>query len=73
MIRHTNIETSRVQRTWMDVLSLWRRASETRIFNEQREAIGRGPNEQASRVAALEIWVIGARRQYEASRDHPSV
>jgi hypothetical protein len=57
----------------MDVLLLWRRAYETRIFNEQREAIGRGPDEEASRKAALEIWVICSRPEYEASRDHPSV
>jgi len=68
MITHTNIETSRVKRTWMNVLSLWRRAFTTRIFNERREVVGRGSSEQSSREAALTAWVTDAQREYEASR-----
>jgi hypothetical protein len=67
MITHTNIETSRVKRTWMNV-TLWRRAFTTRIFNEQREVVGRGSSEQSSREAALTAWVTDAQREYEASR-----
>jgi hypothetical protein len=53
----TEIQTERVQRTWTDKVLLWRRAYQTRIYDEHREAIGRGPTVQASREAALEKWV----------------
>jgi hypothetical protein len=56
----------------MDVLSLWRRAYETRIFNSRGEAIGRGSSEQSSLEAALTAWVTDAQREYEASRDNRS-
>jgi hypothetical protein len=65
---HTNIETLRIQRTWIDMLALWRRAYQTRIFNERREVVGRGSSEQSSREAALTAWVTDAQREYEASR-----
>ena len=75
----TQIETARVRRTLRDKLLLWRRAFETKIFDERREAVGRGPTVEASREAALAVWVtdgsanlrpageIAALRRHEAS------
>jgi hypothetical protein len=51
------IKTERVRRTWLDKLLLWRRAYRTRIYDAHREAIGRGPTVEASREAALNVWV----------------
>ena len=62
----TEIQTERVHRTWLDKLLLWRRAYQTRIYDEHREAIGRGPTVQASREAALEKWVTEGQAKYEA-------
>jgi hypothetical protein len=53
----TQIETSRVHRTWTDKLKMWRRAYETKIFDEHREAFGRGPTPEASKEAAERRWV----------------
>jgi hypothetical protein len=53
----TQIETSRVHRTWADKLKLWRRAFETKIWDGQREVIGRGPTGEASQEAAERQWV----------------
>jgi len=55
----TQIETSRVHRTWVDKLRLWRRAYITKIWDEHREAIGRGPSPKASQEAAEKQWVEG--------------
>jgi hypothetical protein len=63
----TEIETQRVERTWADILLLWRRAYQTRIFDEHREASGRGPTIEASREAALAEWVTEHQREYEAA------
>jgi hypothetical protein len=50
----TQIETSRVHRTWADKFKLWRRAFETKIWDGQREVIGRGPTREASQEAKAE-------------------
>jgi hypothetical protein len=49
--------SERVHRTWLDKLLLWKRAYQTRISDEQREAVGRGPTIEASEQAALSRWV----------------
>jgi hypothetical protein len=36
---------------------MWRRAYETKIFDEHREAFGRGPTPEASKEAAERRWV----------------
>jgi hypothetical protein len=46
------IQTSRIHRTWLDKLSLWQRAYRTKIIDEHREVVGRGPTPKASRVDA---------------------
>jgi hypothetical protein len=65
----TEIQTERVHRTWLDKVLLWRRAFQTRIYDQQREAIGRGPTAEASRKAALEKWVTGGQAEYEATSE----
>ena len=60
----TEIQTERVYRTWIDKVLLWRHAYQTRIYDEHREAIGRGSTVEASREAALERWVTGGQTQY---------
>ena len=66
----TQIETVRVRRTLRDKLLLWRRAFETKIFDEHHEAIGRGPTVEASQEAALAVWVTDWQREFEANRDN---
>jgi hypothetical protein len=51
------VQTSRVHRTWLDKLLLWRRAYQTRIFDKDREVFGRGPTPEASQEAAEQRWV----------------
>jgi len=63
----TQIETARV-RTLRDKLLLWRRAFETKIFDERREIVGRGPIVEASREAALAVWVTNGQHEFEAGR-----
>ena len=53
----TKIQTERIDRSWTEKLMLWRAAYRTCIFDEHREAIGRGPTVEASRVATLRRWV----------------
>ena len=53
----TEIQTARVRRTWIDRLMLWHRAYETKIFDEHREAFGRGPTPARSQEAAERRWV----------------
>ena len=60
----TQVETERVHRTWIDKVLLWREAYQTRVFDSQRETFGRGPTEEASRDAALKLWVSGGQAQY---------
>ena len=60
----TEIQTERVHRTWIDKVLLWRCAYQTRIYDEQREAIGRGPTVEASREAALKRWVNQGQAEY---------
>jgi hypothetical protein len=49
-------QTSRVHRTLIERLKFWRRAYQTRVFDERREAIGRGPTPEE---AAEHRWVEG--------------
>jgi hypothetical protein len=56
----TDIRTERLDRSWTEILKLWRAAYETRIFDEHREATGRGPTVESSREAALWKWVTEA-------------
>jgi len=51
------IKTCRVRRTWLDKLLFWQRAYETRIFDQHRKVIGRGPTPEASEEAAERRWV----------------
>jgi hypothetical protein len=51
------IETKRVRRTWFDKLKMWRRAYETRILDDNREAFGRGPTPESSQTAAERRWI----------------
>jgi hypothetical protein len=53
----TEIQTTRVHRTWLDKLLLWQRAYQTRIFDAHREVVGRGPTPEESRAAAERQWV----------------
>jgi hypothetical protein len=53
----TELQTSRVHRTWLDKLLLWQRAYETKIFDGHREVVGRGPTPEASHKAAERRWV----------------
>ena len=53
----TEIQTERVHRTWIDKLRLWRRAYETKIYNDRLGVVGRGPTAHASEEAALKRWV----------------
>jgi hypothetical protein len=53
----TQIETSRVHRTWADKLKLWRRAYETKIWDGRSQVIGRGSTPEASKEAAEGQWV----------------
>ena len=52
----TETKTQRVHRTWFERLKMWRYAYETKVFDEQREAVGRGPTPRAARDAALKRW-----------------
>jgi len=49
----TWIETRQVHRSWIDVLRRWCRSYETIIFDEDRDAVGRGPTVEASQKAAV--------------------
>jgi len=53
----TEMRTTRVHRTWLDKILLWRRAYETRILDGHHEVVGRGPTPEASRDAAEQRWV----------------
>jgi hypothetical protein len=52
----TEVRTSRARRTWLEKL-VWKRAYETKIFDERREVCGRGPTPEASQEAAELQWV----------------
>jgi hypothetical protein len=52
----TEVRTSRVSRTWLEKL-VWKRAYETKIFDERREVCGRGQTPEASQEAAERQWV----------------
>jgi hypothetical protein len=64
----TEIQTKRIHRSWSEKLMLWRAAYQTKIFDDHREAVGRGPTVQASREAALAVWVADWQREHETSR-----
>ena len=53
----TQIQTSRVHPTWLDRLLLWQRAYQTKIFDQQREVVGRGRTPEASQEAAERQWL----------------
>jgi hypothetical protein len=53
----TQIETSRVHRTWAEKVKLWRRAYVAKIWDEHRDAVGRGPTPEAAQKAAERQWV----------------
>jgi hypothetical protein len=53
----TQIVTSRVHRTWLDRLKLWRHAYQTKISDSRREVTGRGASPEASQEAAERRWV----------------
>jgi hypothetical protein len=55
-----DMQTSRVHRTWPEKLLLWRRAYQTKIFDERREIFGRGPTPEASQEDAERRWVAEA-------------
>src|SRR6476661_6996235 len=55
--RMAEVQTSRVHRTWLDRMQFWGRAYETKIFDERREVLGRGPTPEASREAAERRWL----------------
>ena len=56
-LRMTEIQISRVHRTWLDKLRLWPRAYQTKIFDGRREVFGRGPTPEAAQDAAERLWV----------------
>jgi hypothetical protein len=49
----TESRTRRVHRTWLDKLSFRQHAYETKIFDQQGEALGRGATPEASQIAAM--------------------
>ena len=63
------IQTQRVRRTLIDKLLLWRHAYQTRVFDSQREVVGRAPTAEASRDAAMAKWVSQGQAEYEAAEE----
>ena len=53
------ITTRRSRRTWLERLSMWQRAYETKVFDNVREVVGRGRTPQAAQDAALKRWGLG--------------
>ena len=51
-----HVETRRVRRTWLEKLSQWGRANETKVSDGPREVIGRGPTREASQEDAERQW-----------------
>ena len=51
------VRTARIRRTWLEKLLLWRSAYETKIFDQHREVVGRGPTPEASQKNAEQRWV----------------
>jgi hypothetical protein len=62
----TQIRTSSTRRTWAEKLMLWKQAFRTKIWDQDRKAVGRGPTPEA---AAERVWVAEGQRAYEANRD----
>jgi hypothetical protein len=54
---NVEIRTSRTRRTWVEKAMLWPRAYQTRIFDQHREIVGRGPTPEASREDAKRRWI----------------
>ena len=48
---------------------LWKRAYRTKIWDQDRKAVGRGPTPEAAQEAAERVWVAEGQRAYEANRD----
>jgi len=44
---------------WVEKAKFWPRAYQTRIFDQRREVVGRGPTPQASHEEAEQSWVAG--------------
>src|SRR6187401_3400961 len=70
LLRMIDFQTSRVHRTWLERLLLWRRAYETKIFDENHEVRGRGPTPKASQKNAERYWLaeIPAEEQQQSGR-----
>ena len=65
----TQIRTSSTRRTWAEKLMLWKQAFRTKILDQDRKAVGRGPTPEAAQEAAERVWVAEGQRAYEANRD----
>ena len=50
------IRTWRSRRTWLERLSMWPRAYETKVFADYRQAVGRGRTPEAAQDVALKRW-----------------
>jgi hypothetical protein len=50
------VTTRRVPRTWLEKLLLWGRAYTTKVSDQYREVIGRGPSPEISQEAAIKRW-----------------
>ena len=50
-------------------LMLWKQAFRTKIWDQDRKAVGRGPTPEAAQDAAERVWVAEGQRAYEANRD----
>ena len=48
---------------------LWQRAYRTKIWDQDRKAVGRGPTPEAAQEAAERVWVAEGQRAHEANRD----
>ena len=59
----TEIRTTRIRRTFLDRISLWKRAYETKVFDARHQSVGRGPTPEASEEAALRQWVTDVELQ----------
>jgi hypothetical protein len=57
----TEVQTSRVHRTWLEKLMLWQRAYQTKIIDGHHEVVGRGATAEASQAAAERLWVAEMR------------
>jgi hypothetical protein len=54
----TEIKCSRVRRSWIEKLMMWRRAYETRITEGHHEICARGPSREESQKVARKLWAL---------------